>query len=117
MPNLERYIYRKTGRRAEDIGRIDVVQVDPTALLAIRPYLNREWSGYRNKRRRSSPKIPEGISMDGDTYLVDGHHKGRRAIDFGIGAIFCRTLYTEDPVIKRKLEKIGKRPLGELEYR
>ncbi len=54
--------------------------LNPHTLVATRPFLTTERIDP-GRRRRGSRIKPEVISINGTNYVIDGHHKVRRACD------------------------------------
>lgn len=114
MASLERFVYKITKHPIEQIGTVVVVKTDPNKLIATRPFLS-DYSP-RNKRRRASPSIPEGILLDGNIYVVDGHNKAKRKSSHNT-SIECKVLLTENPVVRRKVERMKQCPIQDIGFR
>ncbi len=104
MANLERFVYKITKQPIEQIGTVVVVNTDPNKLIATRPFLNDHYIGKGGKRRRASPRMPEGILLDGDIYLIDGHHKAKTASHHN-QTVECRIFVAENPIIRANVER------------
>ena len=104
MAFFERFVYKKTGHQVQEIGTECLQTLDPSTLIATRPFLNSE-RFERKKRRRGAANIPHVVSIADSNYLVDGHHKTRRAIEAGATEIECVVLFTNNEKIERELKK------------
>lgn len=109
--NIERFVFKVTGKQPEEIGQIVITRRPKEFLIATRPNLVQERI-IRKKRRRGGPKIPEGIlDSDGNVYLLDGHHKASKSTN----EVDCRALKTDDLKIFEKIQRMTQKPLMQLE--
>ena len=114
MPSLERFVYKTAKKQLLQTGRVVITTCDPNSLVATRPYIVID--NLSHKRRRASPKIPEGIMVDNKVCLIDGHRKAKEAITIA-DSIDCRVFLTDDPVIINKVRRIAQMPIMALEVR
>ena len=102
-PSLEGYVYKTTKLQPQEVGRITETEVNCGNLIANRPFLTPK--KYAGIRRRGSREHPDIISYHGSQYIVDGHHKVRKALDTGKLTIKARVLTTGNQRIGAKLQR------------
>lgn len=93
---------RGEGHEQREIGE---EPLDPQTLVATRPFLTN--ARMEGRRRRASRGMPEVVSTGGTDYVVDGHHKVRRACDAGDPTITCKVLRTSSPRLRQRLARMS----------
>ena len=109
-PDLEKFSYRTAKLSPEELGELSNEKIPTKKVIATRPFLNKE-KLKKNKRRRSSRIKPEVVDHNGELFIVDGHHKIKRAIEGGEDLIDARVLKTGN---KRVGEKLKRRSHGSI---
>ncbi|MDP3998698.1 MAG: hypothetical protein Q8P89_03730 [bacterium] len=113
MPNIERFVYKVVGQEVGRIGNVALVECNKNQLIATRPNISLDGPTI-HKRRRAAPKIPEGVLIDENIYLIDGHRKAVSSIKEGEDTITCRVLQTSNPNIISRVIRRGHGPIVEL---
>ncbi len=67
--------------------------------------------------RRASREFPEVISVRKLDFIIDGHHKFRRALDRGDESLYSTVLFTDSDLLAVYLYKITHGHVGDLEIR
>lgn len=101
-PTAEQFCRNVCHQTPESVGSLSEKSVDPKGLIPTRPFLTEE--RIEGKKRRGNPSKPDVIRVGEDGYLIDGHHKARRAADNGQN-IECRILQTDDQRIIEELRR------------
>lgn len=116
MASLEKFVKKITGSEPAQIGDLGNEVIDPCILGATRRHLVlAKMAGGR--KRRGSP-LPEVIIYDQFwRFVIDGHHKVKRACDQLTMGVECRALRTTDPRIKAVLWKRVNGFVSDLEFR
>lgn len=100
-PTIEQYTHYNANLKPEMAGDLTEVEVNCSELIATRPFL----VGFRliGKRRRNSHEIPDIVNFSNFMFVIDGHHKVRKAIDEGQQTIRARVLTTKNQRLGEKL--------------
>jgi len=116
MVSLEQFCYGAAGCYPEELGEVGEIELPVELLVATRPYLNeRRIGGGPPVGVRGHRSLPEVIVLEDVPYLVDGHHKAKRAFDEGVNFLLCRALITESIRVAEKLERRGVDFIGNIQ--
>lgn len=112
MPSLETFVHKKLHITDPSVlGPVVEFPVAIDQMLSTHPYLIQK--RYEGVKRRASRMIPDVINcidaIQGvdEFYVIDGHHKSRRAYDMGETHFDSRVLITEIPEIRVFLSTIA----------
>ncbi len=105
MSSVEKFVYDHTGKKYTEIGEIVMVTFPILQLLATRSFLTQE--RLSGKDRRHGQEMPHLISAYDQGFIIDGHHKIRRALDEGKAALYSKVLITTNASLIQYLYKIN----------
>lgn len=115
MPSLEIFLKKRARTTTEKAGSLKQQNLTPDDLVATRPFLTEE--RLKGKKRRNKKENPQVINHNGIHYIIDGHHKVRRASDSGQEAITCQVLTTGLGIIGQLLARINHGKIKDLPIR
>lgn len=111
-PTFEKYVFQTVRKNISAVGKIEVETIDPTQVVATRPFLTEE--RLTRTRRRANPKYPQAIEAGGKIYAIDGHHTLRIHIDNKVPVI-ASILKTNNHRLQEELEKNNHGLVSDLE--
>lgn len=115
MPSIEKVVYQVLKIEAEEVGEFSHGHVSVYSVISTRPFLTRERMGGR--KRRASVDIPQVIAIYNQNFIIDGHHKFRRAIDNGCDCLFSNIFTTDSRLLASVLYEMSHGYVSELEVR
>lgn len=113
MPSIEKFVYRVLACQPEKVGSFEKQYVPVDRALATRPFLTQKRMAGRV--RRASREFPQIITIRGQSFIIDGHHKLRRAFDAHLAALFSEVLHTNHELLLKELYKMSHGYIGDLE--
>ncbi len=101
MPSLQQFLRKQHVKTQE----INYGYLDPNTIMGTRLFLTGD--GLEGRRTRSSRPNPQVISLRGEHYCIDGHHKVRRAVEGGESSILCEIAEIDSSPLGNTLMRIA----------
>lgn len=115
MPSIEKVVYEVLKCDAEQVGELCQQYISVDKAISTRPFLSHD--RMEGRVRRASREFPELISVRKLNFVIDGHHKLRRAFDRGDSSLYSTVLFTDNELLAIYLYKISHGYVGDLEIR
>ncbi len=115
MPSIEKVVYEVLKCDVEQVGVLCQHYVGVSRAISTRPFLNHD--RMEGRMRRASREYPEVISVRKLDFIIDGHHKFRRAHDHGDSSLYSTVLFTDNELLAIYLYKISHGHVGDLEIK
>lgn len=107
MPDLERFLYTKNKKKSSEIkGLVSMKDILLDTAISTRPFLTSE--RMLGRRRRTGQEHPLIINFSKLDFVIDGHHKIRRALESGQIKMLAQVLTITDRELGTSLLKQSK---------